>query len=191
METEESLIEKVRSGNDAAFGQVFFTYYQPLSAYARTILKDSDEAEDMVQQVFINIWEKRQALVVHSSLKSLLYRSVHNACLNRIKQRQVRSAHALETIQLHRHNLATADHLQHKELQQTIEAAFGQLPEQCARIFRMSRFEQLKYHEIADRLGLSVKTVENQMGKALKLMREHLKDYLPGLIIILSLYYRD
>ncbi len=191
MELEKDVIEQFRSGSEAAFGQVFHTYYKALAAYARTILKDNDDAEDMVQQVFITVWEKRSAMEIHTSLRSLLYRAVHNACLNRIKQQQVRSGYAKEVIQLHREDSTTEDRMQQKELQQKIELAMEQLPGQCARIFKMSRFEQLKYQEIADQLGLSVKTVEHQMGKALKVMREQLKDYLPLLVIILSQYYRD
>lgn len=191
MEPDKEVIEQFRSGNEAAFEQVFHAYYRALAAYAGTILKNSDDAEDMVQQVFISIWEKRAGMEIHTSLRALLYRAVHNACLNRIKQQQVRSDYAREAVQLHRETLATEDRLQQKELQRKIEDALNQLPEQCARIFKMSRFEQLKYQEIAERLELSVKTVENQMGKALKLMREQLKDYLPLLILILSHYYRD
>ena len=78
----------------------------------------------------------------------------------------------------------TDDDIQEKELQEKINMASDRLPEQCAKIFRMSRFENLKYQEIADGLGLSVKTVENQMGKALKLMRESLKDYITLLLIL-------
>ncbi len=191
LETEKEVIEQFRNGSEAAFEQVFRAYYKALASYARTILKDLDDAEDMVQQVFISLWEKRAAIEVHTSLKSFLYRAVHNACLNRLKQRAVRSNYARETVQLHQENLATDDKLQQKELQVKIEAALDTLPEQCAKIFKMSRFERLKYQEIADELGLSVKTVENQMGKALKLMREQLKDYLPFFIMILSQYYCD
>ncbi len=191
MEQEKEVIEQFRSGNEAAFEQVFHAYYKALVGYARTILKDSDDAEDMVQQVFITVWEKRSAMEIHTSLRSLLYRAVHNACLNRIKQQQVRSGYAKEVIQLHRESGATEDRMQQKELQKKIEQAMEHLPEQCSKIFKMSRFEQLKYQEIADQLGLSIKTVENQMGKALKVMREQLKDYLPLLVMILSQYYRD
>lgn len=191
MEQDKEVIEQFRSGNVEAFESVFHAYYKPLVNYAKTILRDTDDAEDIVQQVFIAVWEKRATTEIHTSLRALLYKSVHNACLNRLKQQQVRSGYAKEVIQLHREQGVTEDRVQQKELQQKIEDALDQLPEQCAKIFKMSRFEQLKYQEIADKLGLSVKTVENQMGKALKIMREQLKDYLPFLVMILSNYYRD
>lgn len=191
MEQDKEVIEQFRSGNTEAFESIFHAYYKALVAYARTLLKDADDAEDIVQQVFIAAWEKRSVTEIHTSLRALLYKSVHNACLNRLKQQQVRSGYAKEVIQLHREQDTTEDRLQQKELQKKIDDALEQLPEQCAKIFKMSRFEQLKYQEIADRLSLSVKTIENQMGKALKIMREQLKDYLPLLVMILSQYYRD
>ncbi|MNE62777.1 RNA polymerase sigma factor [compost metagenome] len=80
----------------------------------------------------------------------------------------------------------TSDSVVVNELNERIQLAVENMPEQCGRIFKMSRFEQLRYQEIADQLGLSVKTVENQMGKALKIVREELKDYLPLLILFFS-----
>lgn len=183
-------IQDFKAGTIETFEEVFHAYYKALVVYARTILKDTDEAEDIVQQVFITIWEKRSSMEVHTSLRALLYKSVHNACLNKIKQQAVRTKYAADA----QHNIpkmAADDGIQQKELQKSIEMALSTLPEQCGRIFRMSRFDQLKYQEIADQLGLSVKTVENQMGKALKIMKEQLKDYLPIALLIISQHYFD
>lgn len=183
-------IHDFRSGNAETFEKVFHTHYKALVVYAKTILKDMDEAEDIVQQVFITIWEKRATLEIHTSLRALLYKSVHNACLNKIKQQAVRSKYATD-VQHQLHKVATDEAIQQKELQKSIEDALNALPEQCGRIFKMSRFDQLKYQEIADELGLSVKTVENQMGKALKIMKEQLKDYLPIVLLIICRSYFD
>lgn len=180
--------EQFLTGNLKTFEMIFNQYYRPLVQYGNTFMKDLDEAEDVVQQVFVSVWEKRERTEIHTSLRALLYKAVHNACLNRIKQQKVRRDFAHSEVMSH-HSEAVSDPLQEKELQQHIEDAVSMLPEQCAKIFRMSRFEQLKYQEIADQLGLSVKTIENQMGKALKLMRESLKDYLPVFIFFLALYY--
>lgn len=172
------------------FEKVFHTYYSALVIYAKTILKDQNEAEDIVQQVFIIVWEKRSVIEVHTSLRAMLYKSVYNACLNRIKQLNVRNkyvADAQHTLQ----KVSVDEGIQQKELQSRIENALNALPEQCGKIFKLSRFEQLKYQEIADELGISVKTVENQMGKALKIMKEHLKDYLPIVLLIMSQHYFD
>lgn len=164
---------------------VFRDYYKPLVRYGNTFLKDSDDAEDIVQQVFVSLWEKRDQLDIQTSIRAVLYKSVQNACLNKIKHLKVRTIYADEM-------KATAvyedssDFVQAAELNERIQQAMESMPEQCGRIFKMSRFEQLRYQEIADQLGLSVKTIENQMGKALKIVREELKDYLPLLILFFS-----
>jgi RNA polymerase sigma-70 factor (ECF subfamily) len=184
---ESSILKLIQEGDTDTFEMIFNKYYKPLVAYSNTILKSHDEAEDIVQQVFITVWNKKQDIGSVQSLKSYLYRSVYNSSLNRIKQLNVRQEYAKDYVLTHSEGVGTAD--RHKELQQRIETALEQLPEQCGKIFRMSRFEQLKYQEIADQMGLSVKTVENQMGKALKLMREKLKDYLPLFILFIAQYF--
>lgn len=161
---------------------VFREYYQPLVRYGHTFLRDSAETEDVVQQVFVSLWEKREQTDIHTSIRSVLYASVRNACLNKLKHQKVRDAYATE-VKHTQTDEDVSDSAQLNELNQRIEEAISDLPEQCARIFRMSRFEQLRYQEIADQLGISVKTVENQMGKALKRVRESLADYLPLLLL--------
>ena len=163
---------------------VFRDSYTPLVRYGNTFLKDTDETEDVVQQVFVSMWEKRAQLDIHTSVRAVLYRAVHNACLNRLKHQKVRRDYAGDWKNTQSDSEQT-DALEAAELQERINRAIETMPEQCARIFKMSRFEQLKYQEIADQLGLSVKTVENQMGKALKIIREALKDYLPLFILFL------
>lgn len=163
---------------------VFRDYYTPLVRYGNTFLKDTDETEDVVQQVFVSLWEKRTQLDIHTSVRAVLYRAVHNACLNRLKHQKVRKDYAGDFKNTQSDSEQT-DALEAAELQERINRAIEGMPEQCARIFKMSRFEQLKYQEIADQLGLSIKTVENQMGKALKIIREALKDYLPLFILFL------
>ncbi len=163
---------------------VFRDYYTPLVRYGNTFLKDTDETEDVVQQVFVSLWEKRTQLDIHTSVRAVLYRAVHNACLNRLKHQKVRRDYAGDWKNTQSDSEQT-DVLEAAELQERINCAIEGMPEQCARIFKMSRFEQLKYQEIADQLGLSIKTIENQMGKALKIIREALKDYLPLFILFL------
>jgi len=164
---------------------VFFnTHFRALVHYANTILNDIDDAEDKVQHVFITLWEKRMTLELHTSPRAFLYRSVHNACLNTLKSKKVRTDYSLQ-IQKTQSFSSSDIRLEERDLQNKIEIAIQSLPTQCGIIFSKSRFEHLKYQEIADQMGLSVKTVENQMGKALKILREQLKDYLPFYIFIL------
>ena len=167
------------------FEEVFKAHFKSLHAYAYTIVKDDIMAEEMVQNVFYKLWEKKGQIEVTQSVTAYLYRSVYNESLNYLKHLKVREAH--QTYIKHQaadHNNA-AEHIKLKDLKQNLDRALSELPEQCRTVFQMSRFEELKYQEIADRLGISIKTVENHMGKALRLLREKLADFLPALILIL------
>ena len=171
----------------AAFEQVFKTHFRALHAYAFTFLRDEAAAEEIVQQMFYKIWEKRERLEITQSLKAYLYQCVYNESLNYLKHLKVKKVHQSYMIASSGEGeISSSKILIVKELESKIAETLKRLPEQCRTIFQMSRFENLKYREIAGQLGLSIKTVENQMGKALKIMRTHLADYLPFLIILIS-----
>ena len=177
----------LKEGNLTTFEMYFRTYYQPLCQYAYTFVNDKDEAEEIVQNTFLSLWEKRQNIEIRTSLKSYLYTMVRNACLNLIKHEKIKLRHAQEQLATGDHAAnAVTDNVLGNELEVRIQAAVQKLPEQCRLIFKMSRFEELKYAEIAEQLNLSIKTVENQMGKALKIMREELKDYMPLIILLMN-----
>ncbi len=185
---EQSYWPLISRGDKSAFEQVFRAYYQPLCNYAVPLIKDVDEAEEVVQNVFFNIWNKRGELEV-TSLKSYLYRAVRNDCLNKLKHGKIKAVYAEDYKKTANSTFDDASKtLQAKELNRHIQEAIGALPEQCGIVFRMSRFENLKYSEISEQLGISVKTVENHMGKALKVLRQRLKDYLPILLYLLGTY---
>jgi RNA polymerase sigma-70 factor (ECF subfamily) len=184
---EQNLYVALKEGKETAFEMIFRTYYQPLCKYAYSFLNDKDEAEEVVQASFISIWEKRGELSIQTSLKSYLYRMVRNACLNVIKHEKVKQQHA--QVQLAGGEQAQESSSQPvlaSELEQKIYESMKLLPEQCRLVFQLSRFEGLKYQEIADQLDISVKTVENQVGKALKIMRTQLKEYLPLFLIFIN-----
>lgn len=181
---EQQVLNTLKEGNESAFEMVFRTYYRPLCQYAYSFLNDRDEAEEVVQSAFINVWDKREQVEIQTSLKAYLYRIVRNSCLNVIKHEKVKQQHAAHQLahgQSSHENASQA--VIHSELEEKIAEAMKALPEQCRLVFQLSRFEELKYSEIAEQLNISVKTVENQIGKALKIMREQLKDYLPLLMI--------
>ncbi len=165
----------------------FKTHFESLHRYAYTIIKDDIMAEEMVQNVFYKLWKNREELSVNQSLASYLYRSVYNECLNYLKHLKVRNAYQTHVSRTMENINNAVDKLRLKELETKLDEALRDLPEQCRTIFQLSRFEELKYAEIAARLGISVKTVENQMGKALKILRSKLVDFLP--ILIISLLY--
>lgn len=155
-------------------------FYVKLCNYATGILKNNIEAEEVVQQVFVTIWEKRMQIEIALSFKAYLYKAVYNSCLNRLKQLKKMET----TIELPELS-AESNKLDAKELERQISLSIEKLPEQCRLIFKLSRFEDLKYAEIANHLNLSIKTVENQMGKALRVLRNELQEYLPTLLFIL------
>lgn len=182
--SEQEIVGAIREGNERIFEETFRKYYQSLCNYANSILKEIDEAEEVVQNLFLNIWEKRSELEINISLKSYLYRAVHNHCLNRIKHLKVREEYQQYTVNFYDASYESVSQTVLKnELETKIEEAIRKLPEQCKLIFRMSRFEELKYQEIAEKLKISPKTVENQIGKALKILRVELAEYLPLIII--------
>jgi RNA polymerase sigma-70 factor (family 1) len=183
---QEDISNAWMKGDEKAFEQLFRSYYQPLCNRANAILNDIDEAEETVQNIFIILWEKREQMEINFSIKSYLYRAVHNAALNRIKHNKVRVMYVKEHEQAVPSTGHTTQQAFGNELQEQIQAAIESLPEQCRLVFKLSRFEELKYREIAGQLGISVKTVENQMGKALKILREKLRDYLVLIVLFLN-----
>lgn len=183
---DSTLLQAVQLSDESAFDTLFRKYYEPLCHYACSLTDgDLDEAEDLVQQTFVKLWEQRTAIQVQWSVKAYLYKMVHNRCLNRLRDARTREKYkvynAEQLEQSHQHEPGAAS-----ELKERIQVALTTLPPECRRIFELSRFEELKYREIADQLGISIKTVETQMGKALRLMRTELADYLVTLIALLQ-----
>lgn len=175
--------------NEWAFEQVFKTNFKGLHAYAYTIIREDAMAEEVVQNVFCRLWEKTGQLQVKESVTAYLYRAVYNESLNYLKHRKVKTAY--QSYSKHHMNQSADEggaskKLMLRDLEEKLGTALAELPQQCRTIFQMSRFEELKYQEIADKLGISIKTVENQMGKALRLLRLKLVDFLPVLLLLLS-----
>lgn len=180
------LLESIKNGDKWAFDEVFLKHFKSLHAYAFTIIKEKDDAEEIVQNVFYKIWTKRSQLKTDGFLKSFLYRSVHNESLNYIKHQKVRTnfnVRYVRDIQQDTGNLNSE--IMVTELEKNIHAAINELPEKCRNVFQLSRFDQLKYQEIAKALNISIKTVENQMGKALKILRLKVVD----LLILVFLFF--
>lgn len=177
----------LKTGDITAFEMLFRTYYQPLCNYAYTFVQNRDEAEEIVQSTFLSVWEKRENLEIRTAVKPYLYAMVRNACLNVLKHEKIKQQHAAVELAVAEKSVESVTRtVMASELETKIYEAMERLPQQCRLIFKLSRFEELKYSEIAEQLDLSVKTVENQMGKALKIMREQLKDYLPLLIVLMN-----
>lgn len=186
--SETDLLLALHNGDEKAMEILFRQHYQRLCNYANTLLNDMDESEEVVQQLFVQLWEKRETMEINTSIQSYLFRAARNTALNKIKHMKVRQQHAEEVTALSGQSEYASETVMQNELQKQILLAIESLPEQCRLVFKLSRFEELKYAEIAEQLGISVKTVENHMGKALKIMREKLKDYLVLVLLFISLY---
>ncbi len=163
------------------FELAYRQHFSMLVGFAFQYVEDSDVAEDVVQEVFSNLWNQSDQLEVRTNIKSYLFGAVRNACLNHLRHLKVVESHAQVTMQVEESDQTTF--MEMDELQKKLEAALDQLPEKRRQIFELSRFEEKKYHEIAEELDISIKTVETQMSRALKVMREVLGSYLMYLIL--------
>jgi RNA polymerase sigma-70 factor (ECF subfamily) len=151
--------------------------------YASKYVSSIDLAREIVQDFFVRLYEKRNTLSIDVSIKSYLYRSVFNCCINYINQKNIQDKH-LKNIVLEKNN--EEENLENEinsvELQYKISQVIEELPAKCRRIFKMNRFEGIKNEEIAKQLNLSRRTVETQISKALKILRKKLADYMPDKI---------
>lgn len=170
----------LQGGDEKVFEDTYKQYARPLICYAYTIVKDQVAAEEIVQNVFLRIWEKKAQRDIHTSLNAYLYKAVYFESLNFLKHETVQSAYLHHSVHAMKHTNApsASESLHHRDLEGRLRKALSELPEQCRTVFQLSRFEELKYREIADRLGIAEKTVENHMGKALKLLRLKLADFI-------------
>jgi RNA polymerase sigma-70 factor (ECF subfamily) len=174
---DTEIIRRIRQGDIGQFESLFRSSYVSLVRYARTLIRDHDTAEEIVQDLFYRLWQDKEKLNIESSLNGYLFRSVHNKCLHFIEHNKVRERYAEEmSYRQPEKQESPSDILQHKELQARIAVILERLPERCGQIFYMSRFEGLKYTEIAEKLSVSVKTVESNMGRALKEFRKELTE---------------
>ena len=181
--SNEIIIEQLKEGNQKIFDELFRNYYKGLCLFGKQYINDIDIIEEVVQDVFLKIWEKRHQLEPHSSFKTYLFTSVRNGCIDYIRKEKVRNKYSQSEIQTGQFYIEPDD-IPDNQMINKIKKAIEKLPKQRRKIFRMSRFLGLKYKEIAERLNISPKTVENQMGIALKQLRELLKEYAPVLLFI-------
>lgn len=180
---ENKLFLSIREGDQQAFEQVFRKYYKYLCAFAARMLGDADSAEEIVQDFFVRLWEKREQLSIDTALKSYLFRSVRNSCLNYLKHEKVKDQYARNCAE-EAGKQDFDDCFMEVGLEQDIRKTIDALPPRRREIFILSREEGLKYKEIAEHLQISVKTVEAQMGQAIRFLRENLKKY-KGLVFFL------
>ncbi|HEY3369448.1 MAG TPA: RNA polymerase sigma-70 factor [Prolixibacteraceae bacterium] len=170
------LFRKLNDGDQLAFKALFQKYYPALCHFAAQWLHDPDLGEETVEDLFVNLWEKRASLSIESSVKHYLFRSVRNHCLNHLQAQKIRQQYASRMIESPQPDFDPEQCYLDLELTDRIEMCIRSLPPRRQEIFRLSREQGFKYKDIADELNISIKTVEAQMGLALKHLRENLKD---------------
>lgn len=170
------------------FEILYKEYFEPLCAFVFGVLKDYDASEEIVQNLFVKLWIKRNRIPINTSVKSYLYQAAKNASLNLISHIKVKEKYKQynqEVIVSSEGNFTNP--AEENDLSNTVQQAIDKLPTKRKEIFLMSRNEGLKNREIAEHLNISIKTVENQMGKALSTLRTELADYLPAIILAIIL----
>ena len=183
---DKDIYEGIRKGNRAIFDSVFKEYYSGLCILAKDYVKSVDIAEEIVQEVFFNLWENHHKIHIKSSLKAYLYRCVHNLCINYLRQNNPQTKNSVQFEELENlsdlHFIEIEDHIfdiaYNEKLEQEFEKAIESLPEQCKNIFHMSRYENIPYPEIAKRLNISLSTVKTQMSRAMNKLRNIMDEYL-------------
>lgn len=170
------------------FEQLFREYFSPLCNFAVGYVNDLDTAKEIVQEVFFNLWNKKDSITSDKSVKSYLYTSVRNRCFNYIRDHKKFRSYVLDVEIEDRDLVFENNSMTQAETQVKIQDALDKLPEKCKQVFELSRFDELKYKEIAEKLGISIKTVEVQISKALKILRVELKDLIISMLLITLTY---
>jgi RNA polymerase sigma-70 factor (ECF subfamily) len=179
MYDEKYLIERIRKGSEEAFTLIYRRYYKDLVLFGGTFLSDKATCEDIVQNVFTELWENRKTLIITTSLKSRLLKSVQNACIDEIRHRAVIREHEEYLLSLNSlEDEETDKYILHSDLQNHYQQAMDKIPAQYKDAFEMNRLDGLKYNEIADKLNISLRTVEVRISKTISLLRKYLKDFL-------------
>jgi len=178
--------ERSETGDIKVFEELYIAHYESLCYYAQRFVLDLETSREIVQDVFVRIWEKRATLLGEESLKSYLYKSVRNKCLDYLKHLNIEYEYEKKRISEMQEPGSDSSNMEDQpldgliteELRNAIQRAIENLPEKCREIFELSRYEGLKYREISEELKISVKTVETQMYRAIKSLKEQLSGFI-------------
>lgn len=185
---ESEWIRAIRNGNEHSFKSLFNTYCQKLINFSRRYVLDKEIAENIVQDVFVKVWTNRDNLDHTKNIKTYLFTAVKNNSFKYLRHLNVERAYSEITFDT-KEDFDPMKNIEKNETVNQIKIEINKLPEKCQEIFSMSKIDKLKYSEIADILNISVKTVETQMGRALKKLRENLKDLIVFFITLIALFF--
>ncbi len=177
-ESVSDIMNRLRANDKTVLNELFQQHYNAVCQTIHRFIRDRSLVEDLAQNVFIRFWEKRQQVNIQASFKAYFHRMAINEALGWLRKNKGRETEEISSNIRAEQTYSVEDDFLQTELQAHVTVAINKLPPKCRTVFQLSRFEQLTYKEIAEKLGISVKTVENQMGKALKIMRAELKGYL-------------
>ena len=173
-------IEKLRKDNIKVFEKLFKLFYEPLIQYAYNYLNNVETAENIVQEVFYKIWKNRKRLDPQKNIASYLYKITKNQSFKFLKHKNIQynyaNVHVLDDFDIE--NKTPVDIIQYKELETAVNKAISSLPEKCYTVYSMNRFNNLSYKAIAEIQGVTIKAIEKQMTRALKILRRQLKTFL-------------
>ena len=178
--TDQELLSRLRAGDAGAFDTIFRTWYAPLVRLAEGMLRERAVAEEVVQDVMLELWRRRESLTEGGTAQAYLFQSTRNRALNHVRHRRVRERGEPFLVLEDARAASAEGELVEEEITVALREAMAALPPRCREVFELSRVRGLRYAEIAETLGISVKAVEAQMGKALRVMRERLARWLPA-----------
>jgi RNA polymerase sigma-70 factor, ECF subfamily len=176
---DRELLERLSRGDEAAYDTIFRTWYARLVRLAESVVRDRAVAEELVQDVMLELWRRREQLAADGSPQAYLFRATRNRALNHMRHVKIEQRDAIYVAGEGSREAPAPARLEAEEIESAVQRAMDELPPRCREVFEMSRVQGLKYAEIATALGVSVKAVEAHMGKALKTMRVHLAQWLP------------
>jgi RNA polymerase sigma-70 factor (ECF subfamily) len=176
---DRALLQRLSSGDQAAFDAIFRAHYAHLVAFGQGMLRDRSSAEDVAQEVMLELWRRRADLAIQESLRAYLLRATRNRALNQLRHADVQRRAEPHLVTDEAVAATGSAQLVAAELREALASAVAELPPACREVFELSRGRGLRYVDIATTLGISVKTVESQMGKALKHLRARLAGWLP------------
>jgi len=183
MEDEKLMVTAMQKGDQKAFSKLFRHYYRDLVLFAGNFISDKEVCEDIVQTVFVTIWEKRADIDERHSFRSYLLTSVKNSCMDELRHRKVVVEHERYSAAFGDFfGLSTEHYVLHSELIDRLESSLSQLPEKQKEVFELSRIQGMKYRDIAQKMNVSERTIEVWMSKTIQFLRTYLKDFLPFLL---------
>jgi RNA polymerase sigma-70 factor (ECF subfamily) len=178
-EVQRALFARLAAGDEAAFDTIFRTWYAPLVRVATYLLHDQAIAEEVVQDVLLEVWRRRETLAFEQEPRRYLMRATRNRALNHVRHQAVAARAAALDDREQAHAADAPGLVDARELEAAIMQAVSTLPERCRAVFELSRRHGMSYAQIAGALDIAPKTVENQMGKALRILRTALAPWLP------------